>query len=72
MTRYKKYLKSKGFKLECDYPIIPDPETYLTDVLVDITNEYIAVTDVYAMGAFTALIGRDGNIYYGDYDENEF
>ena len=72
MTRYKEYLRSKGFKLSCDYPILPDPDTWLDDVLVDLTCDYIAVTDIYVMGAFTVLIGRDGEIYYGDYDENEF
>lgn len=72
MTRYKEYLRSKGYKLGCDYPILPDPDTWLVEVLTDITEDYIAVTDIYAMGAFTVLIGKNGKAYVGDYDENEF
>lgn len=62
MTRYKKELRKRGYKLNCDYPYLPYNTT--TALIIDgiyttITKEYIIVTRVYNVGVEKLFIGRD-------------
>lgn len=70
MNRVKKYIHSKGIKLECDYPTLPffvkgksifEPGYIFIDgILVD--SEKVTVTTYYNVIKETIRFERDGSI----------
>lgn len=68
MTAFKKYVRSKGKKLECDYPFMPynlGGGPTIESVIVD--SEAATVTTVYVVGIATESWDRSGRISF-DFD----
>lgn len=65
MTRYKEYVREKGFKLEEDYPAIPWPigNSHVTIQAVELvlTSKGIVVCEHYDTISTYMFIGRDGS-----------
>lgn len=65
MTRYKKYVREKGFKLEEDYPAIPWPigngHVTIQAVELVLTSKGIVVCEHYDTISTYMFIGRDGS-----------
>ena len=72
MTRYKKELRKKGFKLEIDYPFLPitiGSAPALEGVRTFVNDNEILVYEYYVVGIFIHHIGRD---FKEDYNKQEF
>ena len=65
MTRYKKYIKEKGFKLEHDYPMIPFDlgSQSILGVYVMLNNDIRILTEYNSLVS-EAIIDRTGSIEY--------
>lgn len=65
MTRFKKYVREKGFKLEEDYPVIPCPigngHVTIQAVELVLTSKGIVVCEYYNVDSTYMFIGRDGS-----------
>lgn len=74
MTRYKSYLREKGFKLECDYDYLPyDNGCEGVETHVDLTHNHITVTQVMIFGIFTSTVSTNGTIELlpdGDFEDD--
>ena len=59
MNRVKKYMKSKGFRMENDYPFLP-----YTDGLeaVIVNSEKVSIIQCYPFGDYCTVIDRNGNL----------
>ena len=65
MTRYKKYIKEKGFKLEHDYPMIPfDLGSQSILGVYVMVNDDIRILTEYNSLVSEAVIDRAGKIEY--------
>ena len=65
MTRYKKYIREKGYKLENDYEYLPYQSEYtptLEGVRTKIENSKIVVLQFYVVGTSIITIDRFGNV----------
>ena len=69
MTRYKKYLKSKGVMLDNDFPFLPinRNDIYLFDVFTEVVDSGIDVFEEYDAGTKILHFDRNGTITY-DFD----
>lgn len=68
MNRFKKYVKSKGVKLSCDYPWLPFEEKnyiFVEDCLVN--KSTLQVVKYLNIGNVIITFNRDGTIDY-DFD----
>ena len=74
MTRYKEYLRAKGYALECDYPILPDYENGIEGVRtsVDLDRRVIRIGICTVMGTFYDIVNTNGEIMGEPLDEDEF
>lgn len=73
MTRYKKYVREKGFKLEEDYPAIPWPignsHVTIQAVNVSVSDNEIFIREYYDTICQYSCIDRHGNITtFDDFD----
>lgn len=62
MTRFKKYLRTKGERLECDYPFMPynlGPAPTLEAVIVD--PDQLSISYVHVVGTLTKTYDRSGH-----------
>ena len=65
MNRFKRYVREKGIKLECDYPWLPyDSKGYVTIETVYVNSEHCYVTQFTTVGDLIAYFHRDGTITY--------
>ena len=66
MTRWKKQIRKKGFKLEHDYPMIPYDcgSQSILGIYVNILIDGIQVLTEYNSLVTEAVIDRSGNIEY--------
>ena len=65
MTRYKKYIKEKGLRLEHDYPMIPfDLGTQSVLGVYVTVNDDIRILTEYNSLVSEAIIDRAGKIEY--------
>ncbi len=65
MTRYKKYIKEKGFKLEHDYPMIPfDLGSQSVLGVYVMVHDDIRIMTEYNSLVSEAVIDRAGSIEY--------
>lgn len=66
MTKWKKQIRRKGFKLENDFPMIPyDCGTQsILGVYVNIISEGLQILTEYNSLVTEAVIDRNGNIEY--------
>ena len=62
MTRWKKEINRKGFKLEKDFPMIPFNE--ILGVYPAVTPEGISIATEYTFAVSYATIERDGSINF--------
>lgn len=63
MNRFKKYVRSKGIKLECDYPWLPyDIKPYINIEAVYVNASTATIVTFYNVGDFHQHINRDGSI----------
>ena len=70
MTRYKKYIKEKGFKLEHDYPMIPfDLGSQSVLGVYVMVNDDIRILTEYNSLVSEAIIDRAGKIEYNTLQE---
>jgi hypothetical protein len=62
MTKYKKYLREKGFKLDIDYPFLPfgNPSLECVTTHVDCKNLCIKLINHYVVGDSIHIIDRYG------------
>ena len=69
MTSYKKYLKSKGIMLDCDYPFLPIDKNgvCLLNVFTKVVNDGVMVFEQYVVGTGIQHFDRNGNIEF-DFD----
>ena len=59
MNRVKKYIKSKGIKLENDYPFLP----YTNGLEAVIVNsEKVSIIQCYPFGDYCTAFDRNGNL----------
>lgn len=61
MTRYKQYLRDKGFRLECDFPCMPFEHTETIETFIYGGTIRVRVYDV-RVGWYGYVIFRDGEI----------
>ena len=59
MTKWKNVLRSKGIKMECDYPMIPFND--IQGVYPGVFRDGIYVTTIHASIVFTTVFNRDGS-----------
>lgn len=66
MTRYTKFIKEKGFKLEQDLPMIPYDcgSQSILGIYVNLLNEGIQIITEYNSLLSEAIIDRAGKIEY--------
>ena len=66
MTRYKNYIKSKGFKLEHDFPMIPYDcgSQSILGIYVQVLSEGLQILTEYNSLVSEAVIDRAGKIEY--------
>lgn len=67
MTRYKKYVREKGYKLENDYEYLPYHSKHtptLEGVRTKIENDKIVVLQFYVVGTSIITIDRFGNVEF--------
>lgn len=73
MTRYKEYLRTKGFKLEQDFPYMPFGEVsgnqFLEDIHTEIVDSTIQIKYYYTSIISLYVIDTEGNIIFDQ--ENE-
>lgn len=69
MTRYKKELRKRGYKLEMDYPWLPyDCGSFtLEAVNTKIRNSYIVIIRDYNVGTSLEFIDRNYNVMDQDF-----
>ena len=64
MTRYKRYLQSKGFKLECEMPYMPITvgNILLESIIpgVDLISKCVTIKHIYVVGDHTTKYYADG------------
>ena len=67
MTKFKKYLRAKGIKLECDYEFLPC--NYIEDVATRVMDDgVVAIVYSNCAGAEYAVFNRYGECNYYDSD----
>lgn len=64
MTRWKKEIRKKGVKLECDYPMIPFDLGPVTVLGVYDCKDWPGVIVEYNVDVVKILIGRNGKLYH--------
>lgn len=66
MTRYKNYIKSKGFRLEHDLPMIPYEcgSQSILGIYVQVLSEGLQILTEYNSLVSEAVIDRAGKIEY--------
>lgn len=69
MTRYKEYLRTKGFKLENDFECLPLYDSGLEGVKPEVMIHGLAVTYYYTSVSHTVYIDCHGNETQGSYHE---
>ena len=68
MTRFKKELRKRGVKLECDYPYLPFELVGTTLECVVVNSELCSVTEITTSITLTSYYGRNMQIAYQDCD----
>lgn len=61
MNRFKKELRKKGIKLECDYPWLPYEGKYVTLDSILVNSEMCMVTHIYTSIIVTVNFDRSMN-----------
>ena len=67
MNRFKKYVRTKGIKLECDYPWLPYDYQNIAVEGVSVDSENAVVIQYLNVGTSYAYFKQDGAINY-DFD----
>lgn len=63
MTKYKEYLRSKGYKLECDYEFLPSFEGVQTvGTRVNLNEKTVSVVIVHTSIIVEEAIGIHGEL----------
>lgn len=64
MNRYKKYIRTKGYRLESDFPMMPFQVGHvsLLGVEVSVCNNGVKILSHYDFGTLSTVIDRKGNI----------
>ena len=64
MNAFKRYVRKKGFKLECDYPWLPYEQKMVSIEAVYVNSEFCYVTQYTTVGDLIAYFKKDGTIEY--------
>ena len=64
MNAFKRYVRKKGIKLECDYPWLPYEQNYVSIESVYVNSEFCYVTQYTTVGDLIAYFKKDGTIEY--------
>lgn len=67
MNRFKKYIRTKGVKLEKDFPWLPYESGSITIESVIVNSEACTVHTVYNVGIGIQIFNRSGNFEF-DFD----
>lgn len=64
MNRYKKYIRTKGYRLENDFPTMPFQVGHvsLLGVEVSVCENGVKILSHYDFGTLCSVIDRKGNI----------
>ena len=62
MTRYKKELRKRGYKLECDYPWLPYGTPALECVRTYVYENVLVMVQYFVVGNYTRIFNRNFDI----------